>query len=287
MPDQVGASGNQLLYIGKAQRERGTHEQLRRTRVESVIDACRVLTGDELQRHGNRREKRQGGNADHERLSFMRELCQAQEHERPDDEKLHAYAQIPQVGEGRGETCGIKIGDLTKDIRPVAYKQRRGQRIGLQLGQQTGACNVDRKGRERDCRKHGRHKPAQTFCQIAPVIKRAGILELAHHAPGGKVACEYKEQGNAQKAAGEQRWTRVVKDDADDGERAQAIERKDSRRRGSCLFRMGPSICLLGSPGGKALDVFFAKSPGSQFLLFRQFGTTRFRRHVHPSPLSS
>ena len=191
------------------------------------------------------------------------------------------------MGEGRGETCGIKIGDLTKDIGPVAYKQRRGQRVGLQFGQQAGTCNVDGKGRERNCCKHGRHKPAQTFCQIASVIKRAGNLEFAHHATGGKVACEYKEQGNAQKAAGEQRWTRVVKDDADDGERTQAIERKDSQRRGSCLFRMGPSICLLGLPGGKALAVFFAKSLGSQFLLFRQFVTTRFRRHVHPSPLSS
>ena len=76
MPDQVSASGNQLLYIGKAQRKCGAHEQLRRARIQSVIDASRVLTGNELQRHGNRREKCQCTDADHERLSFMRELRQ-------------------------------------------------------------------------------------------------------------------------------------------------------------------------------------------------------------------
>ena len=197
MPDQVSASGNQLLYIGKAQRKRGAHEQLRRARVEPVVDTSRVLTGNELQRHGNRREKCQCTDADHERLSFMRELRQAQEHERPDDEELHAYAQIPQVGEGRGEARGVEIGNLAEDIGPVAYKQCRGQRIGLQLGQQTGACGVDRERRECDCCKHGRHKPAQAFDQVAFVIKRSGIFKLVHHAPGCKVAREHEEQGDA------------------------------------------------------------------------------------------
>ena len=95
MPDQMGMTGDQLLCIGESQRKRGAHEQLRRTRVEAVVDTGRILTGDELQPHGKRGEKRQQGDTGHEWPSFVRKLCQSQEHERPDDEELHAYAQIP------------------------------------------------------------------------------------------------------------------------------------------------------------------------------------------------
>ena len=108
-------------------------------------------------------------------------------------------------------------------------------------------------------------------CNVATVMDMNGPASVTH--PFWTITCEAEKREPAQRAAAL--------------ERAQAIERKDSRRRGGCLFRMGPSICLLGSPGGKALDVFFAKLLGSQSLLFRQFGTTRFRRHVHPSPLRS
>ena len=46
-----------------------------------------------------------------------------------------------------------------------------------------------------------------------------------HHASGSEVACEHKEQGNAQKAAGEKRRAHVIKDDAGNGDGAQAVER--------------------------------------------------------------
>ena len=129
--------------------------------------------------------------------------------------------------ERRGIAERLEVRQAAEDVPPVLEPEQRRADVGAQLGEQ-GMVEQDAERRHDDDHEHdGREQAPHATQPELGEVDGAGLLEFGHEQAGDEIAGEDEEDGDAEQAAKRELEVEVIADDGDDGERAQAVERRD------------------------------------------------------------
>ena len=205
----------------------GTQQQREHAGVGAVVHAAGVGGRVVKRHHGEGRYRGKAQNhAARVGLAHMHGYHGKQQR-RPNQVELFLDGERPKVRERRGVAQSIEVRNVLGNLPPVVEEQQRRQDVGAHLGEH----HVVKDGAQRASHHHnGYHGGDQATDAANPEalkVDAAGLSDFVEQQARDQIARKHKEDRDAEQAALSPREVEVIEHHSDDGERTQAVERRN------------------------------------------------------------